>query len=58
MNIVVPLDLTDAQARTLMTLYEALIDSLIEFYTALGREYPLAELEPEHAEPGVLLEES
>ncbi len=28
MNIAVPLNLTNAQAKTLLTLYEALIDSL------------------------------
>ncbi len=46
MNIVVPLHLNDAQARTLLRLYEVLIDSLIDFYSALLREYPLADVEP------------
>ena len=50
MNIVVPLNLTDSQARTLLHLYEVLIDSLIDFYTALQREYPYTDLEPDDAE--------
>ena len=58
MNIVVPLGLTDAQAKTLMRLYEALIDSLIQFYTAIGREYPLADLEPDEADLVDLLAEA
>lgn len=57
MNIVVPLNLTDAQARTLLGLYEALIDSLIVFYSALEREYPFAALEPDEADLADLLHE-
>ena len=50
MNIVVPLDLTDRQAKMLLCLYEVLIDSFIDFYTALQREYPLADFEPDEAD--------
>ena len=50
MNIVVPLDLSDFQARLLLRLYEVLIDSFIDFYTALQREYPLADFEPDEAD--------
>ena len=50
MNIVVPLNLSDSQARLLIRLYEALIDSFINFYTALQRQYPLVEFEPVEAD--------
>ena len=56
MNIVVPLNLSDTNARTLLRLYEALIDSFIDFYTALQREYPHATFEPDEADLLELLE--
>lgn len=50
MKIHVPLNLEPAQAMTLVKLYEVLIDSLIDFYSALLREYPYADLEPDDAD--------
>ena len=47
MNIVVLLELSDRQAKMLLRLYEMLIDSFIDLYTALQREYPLADVEPD-----------
>lgn len=47
MKIEVPTHFTDAQARTVLVLYELLLDSLIDFYTAFCAAYPLATIEPD-----------
>lgn len=46
MKLVIPLNLADGQASTLLRLYEILIDSLVDFYSALQHEYPLADIQP------------